>query len=83
MVLRRHEVQPALRTGVLAALEGRPAAIFFVAACTMLACLLEQLAADVFPDGVLTEEPDSIRLLDFDDPFTAQAAHSKDVPRDF
>jgi hypothetical protein len=43
--------------------------------------VVEQLLADVFPNGVRPVKPDGIQRLDFDDAIAANALHAKDVPR--
>jgi signal recognition particle GTPase len=65
---------------MLRPLKGRPAAVLLMASCTFLAAVVEQLHADVFPDGVRAVEAHSIDRLDLDDAVTPAAAHAQDMP---
>ncbi|MDR6660823.1 hypothetical protein J2W51_003393 [Tardiphaga robiniae] len=64
-------------------LKGRPAAIFLKASCAFSAAVVEQLHADVFPDRMGSVETHSIDGSDFNDPITATAGYSQDVPGNF
>jgi hypothetical protein len=51
----------------LRSVEGRPEAVFLVAARPPLASVVEQSLTYVLPGGVWTVEPDSVDFLNFDD----------------
>ena len=61
----------------------RPAAVFFVPAGALLACVVQEPPRDSFPDGVAAEEADSIHGLDFHGPLAAPAGDAQHVVLDF
>jgi hypothetical protein len=68
---------------MLCRLKCGPAAVLLKASRAFLAAAVEQLHAHVFPDGMGSVDARRVNRLNFNDPVTATASHSQDVPRIF
>lgn len=69
MVLRRHpDIRGSDNSGPLRRrlVERRPATVLFVAAGALLAAVVQQSLADIFPERVGAGEANGIGLLNFD-----------------
>src|ERR1700732_1677400 len=71
------------RRGAPALLERRPAAVLFVTAGPVLAGVIQEPLAHVFPDGLGSGQPDSIGLLNLDDASAPAARHPQNMLRNF
>ncbi|WP_167523510.1 hypothetical protein [Bradyrhizobium sacchari] len=63
-------------------LEGRPAAVLFIAAGPVLARVVQQPLPDLLPNGLLPVQANGIGLLDLDNALASAAGNAQDVLRE-